>query len=186
MTRNPPTTFWHFDDWNNREQTPSMFFFHTRTTQFQPQISNKTKPVKPLSHHVLYVFPTKFSYMANLHVWCSNHLTTSQNPKVFRVPTTIFHGEPWWNHDFSRPNHHVSCSNPWISIASGCPLEVPTPVCRSRRSSCGPCATPTWRRSRVMTCESSWLCWGISSQATKGVIFWRKNSGLVQGGAPAR
>ena len=39
------------------------------------------------------------------------------------------------------------------------------PVCRSRRSWCGPCATPTWRRSKATTCESSWLCWAISSQA---------------------
>lgn len=73
---------------------PLHVFFHTRTTQFQLQISNKTNPVKPLSHHVLHVFPL------NSHTWQISMFDAQTIAQHLKTP--MFSG---FHPPFSMVNH---------------------------------------------------------------------------------
>ena len=87
---------------------PLHVFFHTRTTQFQLQISNKTNPVKPLSHHVLHVFPL------NSHTWqismfdaqtIAQHLKTPMFSGFHPPFSMVNHGETHHVTGYQSTNH---------------------------------------------------------------------------------
>ena len=138
MTRNPPTTFWHFDDWNNREQTPSMFFFTLEPLSFSRKFP--TRPTQwNLSATMFYML-----FPLNSHTWqismfdaqtISQHLKTPmfsgfQPPfsMVNHGETMIFPGEttmfPAKTHGFSSlQGVPLRCRRQ--SVGAGGPDAVP-------------------------------------------------------------